>query len=256
MARIEFKKADISYPVYSTGRQRSILTFAANRASFGQIAREAGHIPVVDALRDITFSLKDGDRLAIVGRNGSGKSTLLKVCAGLLLPDRGVVEIEGTRASVLTLGSSLDPDRTGVDNVHRIGRLLGMCKSERKLLLEDVADFTELGDFLNLPVRTYSSGMTVRLLFALATSVERDILVVDEVIGAGDALFIDKAAKRVQAMFSRAKILVLATHSGDIAARLCNKALWLNASKQMMLGEPSEVWEAYTGQRPRLDAVA
>jgi len=256
MARIEFKKAEISYPVYSTGRQRSILTFAANRASFGQVAREAGRIPVVTALDGVSFSLKDGDRLAVVGRNGSGKSTLLKVCAGLLLPDRGVVEIEGTRASVLTMGASLDHDLTGFQNVDRIARLIGLRGKERKLLAEDIADFTELGDFLDLPVRTYSSGMMVRLLFALATSVERDILVVDEVIGAGDAHFIEKAAARVQQMFARAKILVLATHSGSIAEQLCNKAIWLDRGKVMAAGDPAKVWEAYVNQRPPLGAVA
>ncbi|MBC7768797.1 MAG: ABC transporter ATP-binding protein [Phycisphaerales bacterium] len=256
MAHIELSDVEVSYPVYSTGRQRSILTFAAHRASFGRVAREVGQIPTVDALNGISFELKEGDRLAVMGRNGSGKSTLLKVCSGLILPDRGKVSLQGTRASILSLGSSLDPDKSGVENVEMIGQLLGVSRKERKLLLEDVADFTELADFLHLPVRTYSSGMTVRLLFALATSVERDILVVDEVIGAGDALFVEKAAKRVRAMFDRAKILVLATHSGDIAAQLCNQALWIHGGRPIMSGAPAEVWNAYIDQRPPLEAVA
>lgn len=256
MTQIELTDVEVSYPVYSSGRQRSILTFAANRASFGRVAREAGEIPVVEALRGVTFSLSEGDRLAIVGRNGSGKSTLLKVCAGLVLPDAGKVNIVGTRASILNMAAGLDPDKTGVENIQMIGRLLGVKRSERQFLLDDVADFTELGDFLNLPVRTYSAGMTVRLLFALATSVERDILIVDEVIGAGDALFMEKAAKRVRSMFSRAKILVLATHSDAVAEQLCNKAVWVDSGKLMMAGNPAEVWDAYIHQRPPLDAVA
>ncbi|HYD87725.1 MAG TPA: ATP-binding cassette domain-containing protein [Vitreimonas sp.] len=256
MAHIELTDVEVEYPVYSSGRQRSILTFAAHRASFGKVAREAGQIPTVAALNGISFELKEGDRLALMGRNGSGKSTLLKVCAGLILPDRGKVDIRGSRASILTLGSSLDPDKSGIENVHMIGQLLGVSGKERKLLLEDVADFTELSDFLHLPVRTYSSGMTVRLLFALATSVERDILIVDEVIGAGDAHFVEKAAKRVRAMFERAKILVLATHSGEIATQLCNQALWVHGGRPMMTGAPDAVWDAYINQRPPLEAVA
>jgi ABC-type polysaccharide/polyol phosphate transport system ATPase subunit len=256
MVRIELKDVEVSYPVYASGRQRSILTFAANRASFGRVAREAGQIPTVAALRGVSFQLQEGDRLAIVGRNGSGKSTLLKVCAGLILPDRGTAAIIGSRASILTIGASLDTDKSGLDNIIMISRLLGVRRKDRQALIDDVAEFTELGDFLNLPVRTYSSGMTVRLLFALATSVQRDILIVDEVIGAGDALFVEKAAKRVRAMFDRAKILVLATHTGHIAENLCTRALWIDSGRQVMSGEPNAVWDAYLNQRPPLDAVA
>ena len=256
MALIELTDVVVDYPIYSSGRQRSLLTFAANRASFGRVAREVGQIPTVRALNGVSVSLREGDRLALVGRNGSGKSTLLKVCAGLILPDRGKVDLLGTRASILTLAASLDPDKTGVENVTMIGNLLGVRRSARGALLEDVAEFTELGDFLNLPVRTYSSGMTVRLLFALATSVERDILIVDEVIGAGDAHFVEKAAKRVRAMFEKAKILVLATHAGHIAETLCTRAIWIDSGQQVMAGEPKAVWDAYLNQRPPLGAVA
>jgi ABC-type polysaccharide/polyol phosphate transport system ATPase subunit len=256
MTKIELKNVEVSYPIYSSGRQRSILTFTANRASFGRVAREAGEIPVVQALRGVTLALKEGDRLAIVGRNGSGKSTLLKVCAGLILPDAGTLDVVGSRASVLNMAAGLDPDKSGAENVAMIGRLLGVKRSEHKALLDDVAEFTELGDFLNLPVRVYSSGMTVRLLFALATSVERDILIVDEVIGAGDAIFVEKAAKRIRAMFERAKILVLATHAGEIAEQFCNRAIWMDAGRPLMEGGPHDVWDAYLHQRVPLGVVA
>jgi ABC-type polysaccharide/polyol phosphate transport system ATPase subunit len=256
MTHIKLTDIVVRYPVYSSGRQRSILSFAANRASFGRVARDVGNIPVVEAIRGLSISLEEGDRLAIVGRNGSGKSTLLKVCAGLILPDQGKVEISGTHAAVINSSSGLDYDASGAENVDMVGRLFGHDKEGRKRLLEDVAEFTELADFLSLPVRTYSSGMVVRLLFALATSVNRDIFVVDEVIGAGDAIFVDKAAKRVHAMFERAKVLVLATHSGEIAEQLCNKMLWIDSGRQIMLGNPREVWEAYIAQRPPLEAVA
>lgn len=248
-AHITLEDVHVRYPVYQTSRQRSILGFAANAASFGHIARDAGQIPMVDALNGVSFELKDGDRLALMGRNGSGKTTMLKLCAGLIYPDMGEATIKGSRATLLNPGAGLDHEKTGVENVESIGRLLGVPRSRRKALLEDVAEFTELGDFLNLPIRTYSTGMTVRLMFALATSVERDILIVDEVVGAGDALFVEKAARRVRAMFDRARILVLATHAGEIATQLCNKAIWLDSGRAVMFGEPAQVWDAYVNQR-------
>ncbi len=256
MTQISLTDVSVHYPIYATVRHRSLLSYAANRASFGRVARDVGNVPVVEALRGLSLQLKEGDRLAVVGRNGSGKTTLLKLCAGLLLPDAGRCIITGSRAAIINPGAGLDLDKTGAENVEVIGRLLGVRKSQRKNLLDDVAEFTELGDFMNLPVRSYSSGMVVRLLFALATSVERDILVVDEVIGAGDLHFVDKAAKRVQELFARTKILVLATHSPGIASQLCTSALWLESGKPVMMGAPAEVWKAYSEQRPPLDAVA
>jgi ABC-type polysaccharide/polyol phosphate transport system ATPase subunit len=249
MARIELSDVHVSYPVYTTLRQRSILGLAANRASFGRIARDVGNVTVVNALNGLDLDLSEGDRLAIVGRNGAGKTTLLKLCAGLILPDSGRCKIAGTRASIFNLTAGMDPDKTGLENVHMLSQLLGVPRKRREALLDDVIEFTELGDFIGLPVRTYSSGMAVRLAFALATSVDRDILVVDEAIGAGDALFLKKAAQRVRAMFDRAKILVLATHSGEIAAQLCNKAIWLESGRLVMAGEPAAVWDAYVHQR-------
>jgi len=249
MSRIVATDVGLTYPVYTTSRQRSILGLAANRASFGRVARDAGSIAHVEALRDVTFELRTGDRLALLGRNGSGKTTLLKLCAGLILPTTGTLTIEGTRATMLNAGAGFDVDKTGIENVDHVGLLLGVSRAGRKELVEDVADFTELGDFLNLPVRTYSAGMMVRLMFALATSVQRDILIVDEVIGAGDAYFVEKAAKRVRAMFDKAKILVVATHSPAIAAQLCNRAILMESGRAMMEGHPEQVWEAYVSGR-------
>lgn len=203
----------------------------------------------VPLLNGASLQVQPGERIALVGRNGSGKSTLLKVCAGLIMPDTGSIDYEGTRAAILNPGAGLDTERTGFENIEAVGRLLGVPRSQRKALVEDVAEFTELGDFLSLPIRTYSTGMTVRLMFALATSVERDILVVDEVLGAGDAIFVEKAAKRVRALFNKAKILILATHAGTIAEQLCNKAIWMDCGREVMRGLPPAVWDAYINQR-------
>jgi ABC-type polysaccharide/polyol phosphate transport system ATPase subunit len=249
MARLTLSGVSVRYPVYATSRQRSILGFAANRASFGRIARDAGSITFVDALDNVSFRLQDGDRLALIGRNGSGKTTMLKLCSGLILPSHGALEVEGTRASIITPGAGLDHERTGLENIELFARLLRVPRSERKALLEDVAEFTELGDYLALPIRTYSAGMLVRLMFALATSVPRDILIVDEIIAAGDAMFLEKAAHRIQSLFSKAKILVLATHSGEIASRMCNRAIWMESGRPVMSGAPEDVWDAYINQR-------
>lgn len=204
---------------------------------------------MVNAINGISLDLRDGDRLAVVGRNGSGKTTLLKLCAGLLLPDSGRAVIDGSRASVLALGGGLDSDKSGIENVESISRLMSVPRAARKALIDDIVEFTELGDFLNLPVRTYSSGMMTRLVFALATSINRDILVVDEVIGAGDAMFLQKAAVRVRRLFDHAKILMLATHSGEIATQLCNKAIWMESGRPIMSGDPDVVWDCYANQR-------
>lgn len=245
MSWIKASNVGLRYPIYTTSRQRSILGLAAHRASFGRVARDAGDIAVVEALQDVSFELKTGDRLAIVGRNGSGKTTMLKLCAGLLLPSSGTLTSEGTRASILNAGAGFDVDKTGIENIKHVGLLLGIPRAARDLLIEDVAEFTELGEFLNLPLRTYSAGMMVRLMFALGTSVERDILIVDEVIGAGDAHFVEKAAKRVRALFDRAKILIVATHSPAIAAQLCNRAILMQSGRVVAAGDPSSVWDAY-----------
>lgn len=256
MTHIKITNAFVRYPLYSSPRQRSLLTFAAHKASFGRVAREVGDIAVVRALNGVSIDLQEGDRLALFGRNGSGKTTLLKMCAGLILPDEGGISISGSHAAIINAGAGLDPEKTGTENVDHIGRLLSLPKQRRAELLEEVAEFTELGDFMNLAVRTYSAGMMVRLLFAMATSIERDIIIADEVLGAGDALFVEKAATRVKSMFDRAKLLVIATHSGEIAKQMCNRAIWLDSGRVMMAGNPEEVWDAYIHQRAPLEAVA
>ncbi len=245
MAQISLSNVSVSYPVYQTSRQRSILGYAAHRASFGRIAQDAGKIHHVDALRGVSVELREGDRLAIVGRNGSGKTTILKLFAGLILPDAGSALIRGTRATILNSHAGLDTEKNGFQNIDLIGRLMGVKQKDIKALTEDVAEFTELGDFLNLPVRIYSTGMTIRLLFALATSVEREIVILDEVIGAGDAHFVGKAGDRLRALSRKAKIVILATHTGQVAMQLCNRAMWLDSGQTILEAAPQEVWERY-----------
>jgi lipopolysaccharide transport system ATP-binding protein len=245
MALLELDDVIVDYPVFSTPRQLSILSTLANKVTAGRLAQDVGRISAVRALDGVSLRLQDGDRVAIVGRNGSGKTSMLKLMSGLILPDSGLFRSVGSRGSIISLGAGLDPDKTGLENICFVASLLGVKRRQWGSLVEDIADFTELGEFLGLPIRTYSNGMTVRLVFALATAIPRDILIVDEVIGAGDAHFVEKAAGRVRSLFAKAKILVLATHSGEIAEQMCDRAIWLSHGRIVMDGTPRNVWNSY-----------
>jgi lipopolysaccharide transport system ATP-binding protein len=245
VARVLLDKVSVDYPIYASFRQRSILSLAANHASFGRLARGANNVPVVSALKEISLDLKDGDRLAIFGRNGAGKSTLLRTVSGVLYPDRGRIQVEGTRASLISLGAGLDHEKTGAQNVELLGALLGLNKAQRGALLQDVAEFTDLGDFMDLPVRTYSTGMGMRLMLGVATGIDRDILVLDELIATGDAFFVKRAKERAFGFMGRSSIIVMATHSPEMAEQFCNKAIVLDRGRVVFEGGPSEARAFY-----------
>ena len=243
MAHITLNRISVRFPAPSQARHQSLLAAAANTASFGRIG--TGDLHTIEAIRRLSLDLREGDRISLIGRNGAGKSTLLRTLAGVIAPSEGGVAIDGTIATLFSLATGLDLDRTGRESTRFIGRLLGLPKAREADLHADVEAFTELGAFYDLPVRMYSSGMLVRLLFAATTFVSRDIILVDEVIGAGDTFFIDKARKRAQEMFGRSKILVLASHSRDLTTELTTKTLWMERGEIMMTGDPDYVWDAY-----------
>lgn len=251
MAKIELRGVEVSYPVFSAGRQESLFSNVLTRASFGVIGRSSMAATEVKALRGISFTLRDGDRVGIIGANGSGKTTLLKTLAGITWPQQGFIDIDGQVSSIITLGVGLDHERTGHENIEFVCKLFGIDKAERARIAEDIADFTQLGEFMNLPVRTYSSGMVVRLTFALATSLPGDILVVDEVLGAGDAAFQARASERTKARYAETKIFVMATHSPAALVEYCNYCIWLDRGQIVDHGTPAEVWERYAAQAPR-----
>jgi len=228
-----------------TGAQQSLFAGLAHSLSAGRFARSASGMHYVTAVSGFNIKVGPGDRIGLIGRNGAGKSSLLKLFAGVLPPTRGEIEIVGSSTNILSLGSGMDADQTGYENIRRMSRLLGIPKSEWKAVQEDVEDFTELGKFLALPVRTYSSGMSLRLGFAMATAYPRDILVVDEVIGAGDMFFMEKAIARIQSYTSKIKILIMATHSFGALEAFCNRALFMEGGVLQADGDISGVWSAY-----------
>ena len=233
----------LNYPLVGIG-SRSLKNHIMGAATGGLISSGEA-IPVINALQDISFSLNEGDRLGLVGHNGAGKSTLLKVLAGIYQPTKGTVHVQGRIVSTLNISLGMEPEATGFENIIIRGLLLGMKRVEINKKMDEIAAFTELGEYLNMPVRIYSSGMVTRLAFATVTAMDSDILLMDEVIGTGDAAFMDKAEKRLNEFINRSKIIVLASHSDSVIKQFCNKALLLEHGKIISAGDTEEVINKY-----------
>lgn len=199
----------------------------------------------VRALSDVSFELREGDRVGLIGRNGAGKSTLLRVLAGAYVPTRGTIDIQGRVVPLLTVGVGIRDDSTGYENIRICGLLLGMSGEEIRDKTDEIAEFTELGPYLSMPLYSYSAGMRIRLAFAIATAAPADILLIDEVVGAGDAGFIKKAEARLNNLIQQSRIVVLATHSDAMIQRDCNKAMWLDEGQIKEWGDAKEVVARY-----------
>ena len=182
-------------------------------------------VVVVRAIDGLDLEIRHGDRVGLMGHNGSGKSTLLRVLSGIYKPTAGRIEIEGRVGALLDPGAGMDMEATGYENIYLRGHLLGMSTREINTKLDDIANFSELGDFLSLPMKTYSAGMAARLAFAISTAPETDILLVDEGIGAGDAEFQKKAEERIEKLFEETSIVLIASHSEELLARFCNRRI-------------------------------
>lgn len=215
------------------------------KTSAGRLARDGNHRITVEALRNISLSLDIGDRVALIGANGAGKTTLLRVMAGIYEPTIGQATIRGRISPMFDIGLGIDGDLSGYENIRIRAMLLGLSSSEIERRIADIAEFTELGDYLQMPVRTYSSGMTLRLTFAVATCFEPEILLMDEWIVAGDESFMAKAERRLASFVNRASVLVLASHSIETCLRWCNKALWMQQGEVEQFGEIQEVLDNY-----------
>jgi len=204
----------------------------------------------VRALRGISLAIDPGERLGLIGPNGAGKTTLLKVMAGIYPPHRGTVLIAGRVCPLFEFATGFEMEATGWDNIRTRALLLGMSVREIESAIEEVGRFSELGDFLDMPVRCYSSGMLLRLAFATSTAVDPDILLLDEVMAAGDASFIERARARLDQMMERARIVVFATHALDLLPKMCERSIWLDHGQIVLDGPTADVVSAY------LDAVA
>lgn len=199
------------------------------------------------ALRDVSITIKKGESFAIVGKNGSGKSTLLKVIAGVFKPYSGTVQVQGRMAPLIELGAGFDGNLTARENVFLNGAVLGYSKSFMQSKYDEIIDFAELKDFVDVPVKNFSSGMAARLGFAIATVVTPDILIVDEILSVGDYEFQEKCKKKMNQMIGDGITLVFVSHASSQVRELCSQALWLDHGKMMMMGDANEVCDAYLG---------
>ena len=236
----------VVFPVYQAG-SRSLKKRVLFHSSAGNIGRDAKDHLVIAALSDISLSLTVGDRVALIGANGAGKTTLLRTMAGIYEPVRGQVRTRGRISPMFDINLGIDGDLNGFDNIRVRALLLGLQPAEIERRLLEIAEFTELGDYLDMPVRTYSAGMILRLSFAVATCFEPEILLMDELILAGDAHFLSKAEVRIQSFIERASVLVLASHSLELTKRWCNKGIWLDQGRIREFGPIEPVIEKYQG---------
>ena len=237
----------LEFPLYH-GNARSLKKTVFSSMT-GRMGADSRQRIVVQALRDIDFSLAPGDRLGLVGRNGSGKTTLLRVLAGIYEPQAGRVRIQGSLNALLDPNLGMNMELSGRENIMLRGLYHGLNTAAIRRLADDVAEFADLGDFLDLPVRIYSSGMVVRLGFALATAIRPQVLLMDEWFLAGDSNFLEKARIRLEDMVRGAEILVLSTHMPVVIHEWCSRVIWLDHGRIRADGAPDTVMAEYLGSK-------
>jgi lipopolysaccharide transport system ATP-binding protein len=201
------------------------------------------------AVRNVTLDIPPGEVFGIIGANGSGKSTLLRALARIYFPDEGELEIRGKISSLITLGAGFRPELNGLDNIYYNGIILGLTKEEIERKREQIIEFADLGQFINEPVRTYSSGMRARLGFSVAVHVDPEILIVDEVLVVGDAAFRQRCAEKMRELFLRGATVVMVQHNMDVIVEMCQRVMWLDKGQIQMVGEPLEVVNTYLASR-------
>lgn len=243
MAQIIFEHVNVDFPIYNA-KNRSLKNTVMQAATGGQVNFGADRT-IIRSLEDISFELHDGDRVGLIGHNGAGKSTLLRALGKVYAPTSGHVEIQGEIGSLVDISLGIDHEATGRENILIRGALLGLSHKEIKSKLDEIIDFSELGAFVDMPVRTYSSGMHLRLAFAVATVIRPEILLMDEWLSVGDAAFNTKAEQRLQELVQSSRILVIASHSRDLIERTCNRVMWFEHGRLKMEGEPQKICALY-----------
>lgn len=244
MANINLEDVSVEIPVYNS-QGRSLKKTIMGIATGGKIGLTESGKTVIKSLSNINLKIRDNERVGLLGHNGAGKSTLLRVLGGVYTPSSGNAEIQGKVGSLIDISLGIDSEATGLENIFLRGALLGIPKKKIEQELENIIDFSELGDFINMPVRTYSTGMHMRLAFAVSTMITPDILLMDEWLSVGDQGFQSKAEKKLSELVDRSNILVIATHSRELVKRCCDRALWLEHGSILMDGTAKEVCKEY-----------
>ncbi len=239
MSIIQLKDIDLIFQVRREKHIKDVLIPGSRK--FNHFHKNG----TVHALDSLNLTVRDGERLAVIGHNGAGKSTLLKLIAGIYMPTAGTWLVEGRISTMFELATGFEMESSGWDNIYLRGLMLGGDPETVKDKMLEIAEFSELGDFLNMPVKYYSAGMFMRLAFSVSTAIRPDILLLDEVVAAGDAAFLQKANQRMHEMVDISKIMVLVTHNMGSAIDMCNRCIWMERGKILMDGSPAKVTEAY-----------
>ncbi|HZT52074.1 MAG TPA: ABC transporter ATP-binding protein [Stellaceae bacterium] len=255
MAYLRPRAVSVEFPIYR-GSSRSLKKTMLAASTRGNLARDASDRVMVRALSDITLDIEDGERVGVVGANGAGKSTLLKMLAGIYEPVRGRLFSEGRVTALLDPSVGLDPNATGRENILMRGMYLGIHPRQMRGYVDDIADFTEMALYLDMPVRSYSAGMMIRLAFAASTCIPTEILLMDEWLAAGDAHFLAKAHRRMAEYVSRSSILVLASHSQPLLENWCRRGILLENGRITAEGSIAEVAARYAARDAEAPAVA
>lgn len=242
MTHIKLQNVGVTFSIYNT-KTRSVRNKIMK--AIGGSIKSIDHTIYVKALNNINLEINQGDRIGLIGHNGAGKSTLLKILSGIYEPTEGIAEIKGHISSLTDITLGMDPESSGYENIIMRCIFMGLSFKEAKSKVKEIVNFSELSEYIDLPTRTYSTGMYLRLAFSIATSVVPSILIMDEMIGAGDASFIEKARQRTIELIKGTKIMVISSHDPQIMLDICNRGIWMEKGKIRMDGKIEEVIKAY-----------
>ena len=245
MSSIRLRDVCVDLPIYNS-KGRSLKSAILARTVGGRAADGPDQsVVVIRALSHVTLDLEHGTRVGLIGPNGAGKTTLLRVMAKIYPPTSGIADVAGRVTSLTNLNVGMDAEATGYENIRMRGVLLGLTNQEIASLTDDVAEFTELGEYLRLPIRCYSQGMMLRLAFGLSTAVRPEIILLDEIIGVGDRAFAEKARQRLRGLMDAASVLVIASHDSNIISQICTSAIWMSQGRVIDQGPSSEILSRY-----------
>ena len=244
MSYIKLTNVGVEIPVFNS-QGRSLKKTLMGMATGGKIGLTESGKTIVKSLSDINLEIRNNERIGLLGHNGAGKSTLLRVLGGVYCPSSGEAIIQGKVGSLIDISLGIDSEATGLENIFLRGALLGISKKNIEQELENIIEFSELGAFINMPVRTYSTGMHMRLAFAVSTMIKPDILLMDEWLSVGDQGFQGKAERKLKDLVNKSNILVIATHSRNLVEKCCERAIWLEHGKIIMDGKATEVCNSY-----------